>query len=55
MNKDLITLFYKLTILLEESELSYVEMIGALEVMKTKLVNEMGAEDDDEEDDDEEA
>ena len=40
--------FDKLTTLLEESELSYIEMIGALEIMKAELIEEMGAEDDDE-------
>jgi hypothetical protein len=41
--------FNKLMTLLAESELSYVEMIGALEVMKAELINEMGQEGDDDE------
>jgi len=40
--------FDKLTTLLAESELSYIGMIGALEIMKAELIEEMGAEDDDE-------
>lgn len=41
--------FDKLTTLLAESELSYVEMIGALEIMKAELISEMSTEDDDDE------
>ena len=43
--------FDKLTTLLSESELSYIEMIGALEIIKAELIDEMNQDKADEPED----
>lgn len=43
------SLFDKITTLLAESDLSYLEMIGALELVKLDVLNSVEAEDDNDE------